>query len=67
MDILRLPETSIEAGQRALQEDLAHAVNLFDKGENSHSTHAYLATFVTGVPERRQVTPQRGRLHYSDT
>ena len=67
MDILQLPEASIEAGQSALQEDLAHTVNLFDEGENSHNTYAYLATFVTSVPERRQVTPQRGRLHCSDT
>lgn len=67
MDIIRLPEAFIEAGQSALQKDLAHAVNLFDEGENSHNTHAYLATFVTGVPERRQVTPRRGWLHCSDT
>ena len=32
MDILQLPEASIEAGQSALQKDLAHAVNLFDEG-----------------------------------
>jgi hypothetical protein len=51
MDILRLPEASIEAGQSALQEDLAPALNLLDHGDNSHNTHAYLTACVTGYAQ----------------
>ncbi|MGB0798859.1 MAG: response regulator [Planktomarina sp.] len=42
-------DTPIPADQLALQEDLAHALNLLEDGEKTPATHAYLATFLAGV------------------
>lgn len=41
----------IVADEIALQEDLAHALNLLEEGEKTPATHAYLATFLAGVAQ----------------
>ncbi|MGB1235277.1 MAG: response regulator [Planktomarina sp.] len=35
----------------ALQEDLAHALNLLEDGDDTPATHKYLKTFLTGVAQ----------------
>ena len=42
-------DNPIPANTSALQEDLAHALNLLREGEADANTHRYLATFLAGV------------------
>ena len=48
MDIRLLPDLAFEADQRALQEDLIHALELLNKTKDG-ANPGYLAAFVTGV------------------
>ena len=48
MDIRLLPDLAFEADQRALQEDLIHALELLNKTKDGANS-GYLAAFVTGV------------------
>ena len=48
MDIRLLPDLAFEADQRALQEDLIHALELLNNTKDGANS-GYLAAFVTGV------------------
>ena len=48
MDIRLLPDLAFEADQRALQEDLIHALELLNNTKDG-ANPGYLAAFVTGV------------------
>ena len=48
MDIRLLPDLAFEADQRALQEDLIHALELLNNPKDGANS-GYLAAFVTGV------------------
>ena len=48
MDIRLLPDLAFEADQRALQEDLIHALDLLNNTKDGANS-GYLAAFVTGV------------------
>ena len=48
MDIRLLPDLAFEADQRALQEDLIHALKLLNNTKDGANS-GYLAAFVTGV------------------
>ena len=48
MDIRLLPDLAFEADQRALQEDLIHALELLNNTRDGANS-GYLAAFVTGV------------------
>ena len=48
MDIRLLPDLAFEADQRALQEDLTHALELLNNTKDGANS-GYLAAFVTGV------------------
>ncbi|MGV6839923.1 MAG: response regulator [Planktomarina sp.] len=45
----RVCTEAIKADDVALQEDLAHALNLLEDGEDTPATHRYLANFLAGV------------------
>ena len=47
MDIRLLPDLAFEADQRALQEDLVHALDLLNNNERAQPD--YLAAFIAGV------------------
>ena len=47
VDIRLLPELAFEADQRALQEDLVHAIDLLKNKEGAQP--GYLAAFIAGV------------------
>ncbi|MEO0358588.1 MAG: response regulator [Pseudomonadota bacterium] len=47
----KLNDTPVAADTLALQEDLAHALNLLEDGDNTPATHSYLATFLSGVAQ----------------
>ena len=47
MDIRLLPDLAFEADQRALQEDLVHALDLLNNKEGAQPS--YLAAFIAGV------------------
>ena len=47
MDIRLLPDLAFEADQRALQEDLVHALDLLNKKDGAQP--GYLAAFIAGV------------------
>ena len=42
-------DEAVKPDQIALQEDLAHALNLLEDGDPTPVTHTYLATFLAGV------------------
>ena len=48
MDIRLLPDLAFEADQRALQEDLIHALEMLNNTKDGANS-GYLAAFVTGV------------------
>lgn len=45
----RVCTEAIKADGVALQEDLAHALNLLEDGDDTPATHRYLANFLAGV------------------
>lgn len=45
----RVDDAPIPTDPLALQDDLAHAVNLLQDGDETPDTHRYLATFLAGV------------------
>ncbi len=47
----RVNDAPIAADTVALQEDLAHALNLLNDGDDTPATHTYLATFLSGVAQ----------------
>ncbi|MDB4842029.1 hypothetical protein OAH73_05630 [Planktomarina sp.] len=47
MDIRLLPDLAFEADQRALREDLVHALDLLNNKEGAQP--GYLAAFIAGV------------------
>ena len=49
MDIRLLPDLAFEADQRALQEDLNHALELLNKNDKEDAQSGYLAAFISGV------------------
>ena len=67
MDIRLLPDLAFEADQRALQEDLIHALELLNNTKDGANS-GYLAAFVTGVARTASApTLEQAAEQYSTT
>ena len=66
MDIRLLPDLAFEADQRALQEDLVHALDLLNNKEQAQP--GYLAAFIAGVARTASdPTLEHAAEQYSNT
>ncbi|WP_347817767.1 response regulator [uncultured Planktomarina sp.] len=68
MDIRLLPDLAFEADQRALQEDVVHALELLNNHEKAGAQSDYLAAFIAGVARTASdPTLERAAEQYSNT